>query len=103
MKEIEIFLIEDSPADTDITIRALKKYNVANKLTCFKDGQEALDYIFEIQNEKERISSLVILLDLNLPLMNGIEFLQEIRANELIKDIPVAILTSTSELPHIKE
>jgi two-component system, response regulator len=102
--EIEIILIEDSPADTDITIRALKKYNVANKLTCFKNGAEALEFVEkETVSNPDRIASMVILLDLYLPLMNGLEFLQAIKANEKTKNIPVAILSSTNELPDIKE
>jgi two-component system, response regulator len=104
MKEVEIILIEDSPSDTDLTIRALKKYNLANKLTCFKDGMEALEFLLERTKIEGKIdSSVVILLDLNLPMMTGLEFLQTIRANEHTREIPVAILSSTAELPDIKE
>lgn len=104
MNEIEILLVEDSAADITLTLLALKKYNLANKLTCLKNGVEALDYVTRRAEESPGFSSsAVILLDLNLPLMNGIEFLHEIRANEKLKDIPVALLTSSSELPEIKE
>lgn len=104
LQEVEILLIEDSPTDIDLTKRALKKYNLANKLTCFNDGSDALDFLLERVKHNGKIeSSVVILLDLNLPLMSGLEFLTAIRANEGTKEIPVAILTSTTDIPDIKE
>lgn len=103
MRELEILLVEDSPTDTDLTIRELKRFNLANRVRCFKDGTEALDFLMEKSKAEGKINSSVILLDLNLPLMSGVEFLEEIRSNENTKDIPVAILTSTTEIPDLKD
>jgi two-component system, response regulator len=103
MKQLEILLVEDSPADTDLTIRELASFKLTNKITCFKDGVEALEFLLEKVKREGKVDSSVILLDLNLPLMNGIEFLHEIRSNDNTKDIPVAILTGTFEIPDIQE
>ncbi|MEO8760639.1 MAG: response regulator [Bacteroidia bacterium] len=103
--EIEILLVEDNPSDAELTIRAFKKSNVANKIVHLKDGAEALDFLFgkgvystrNINNKPK-----VILLDLKMPKVNGIEVLREIRSNALTKKIPVVILTSSNEDPDIK-
>src|SRR5680860_306951 len=98
--EIEILLIEDNMNDAELTIRALKKNNLANKLVHLKDGAEAIDFIFAEGNYSGRkVENIpkVILLDLKMPKVNGIEVLKKIKADERTKKIPVVILTSSKE------
>ncbi|MCI4626257.1 MAG: response regulator [Candidatus Magnetoovum sp. WYHC-5] len=99
--EVEILLVEDNEQDADLAIRALKKYKLANKLVWVKDGAEALDFIFS-QGKYEAIASeknvpKVVLLDLRLPKVDGLEVLAKIRAHERTKQIPVVVLTSSTE------
>jgi two-component system response regulator len=104
--EIEILLIEDNMNDAELTIRALKKNNLANKLVHLKDGTEAIDFIFAEGNYSGRkVENVpkVILLDLKMPKLNGIEVLKKIKADERTKKIPVVILTSSNEDPDIQE
>ncbi|MHB1147777.1 MAG: response regulator [Lutibacter sp.] len=104
--EIEILLIEDNINDAELTIRALKKNNLANKLVHLKDGAEAIDFIFAEGNYSGRkVENVpkVILLDLKMPKVNGIEVLKKIKADERTKKIPVVILTSSKEDPDIQE
>ena len=100
MQELEIILIDDSPEDRDLTVRALNKCKVANKITAMDNAEDGLEYIL---SERKFISPRLILLDLNLPGMSGVEFLHLLRSRKETKDIPVAILTSTTQLPDIKE
>jgi two-component system, response regulator len=105
-KEIEILLVEDNASDAEMTILALKKNNLANKLLHVKDGAEALDFIFAEGKYADRSvenKPKVILLDLKMPKLNGIEVLQRIRDNERTKNIPVVVLTSSKEDPDIKK
>lgn len=98
--KIEILLIEDNPNDAELTIRALKEKNLANKLVHLKDGAEALEYIFATGVYSNRIvddSPKLILLDINMPKVNGLEVLRKIRADERTATIPVVILTSSHE------
>ena len=106
LNEVEIILVEDNPDDAELTIRALKKRNLANRLHRVKDGEEALDYIFATGAYSERdiyAYPKVVLLDLRLPKIDGIEVLRKIRSDERTKLIPVVVLTSSSEEPDIKE
>lgn len=99
-QEIEILLVEDNPNDAELTIRALKKHRLANNLVWVKDGAEALDFIFAqgaYANRSVGNAPKVILLDLRLPKMGGMEVLQRIKADERTKTIPVVILTSSKE------
>ena len=101
---VEILLIEDSASDAELTIRALKKKNLANNLIHLKDGAEALDFIFARGAFSSRNPDLVpkvILLDLKMPKVNGLEVLAEIRRDERTKTIPVVVLTSSKEDPDI--
>lgn len=99
-KELEILLVEDNPNDAEMTIRALRKGNIANKIIHLEDGQEAIEYLFgNSDNPKPK----VILLDLKMPKINGIEVLQKIKSNEATKLIPVVVLTSSKEDPDIKK
>ena len=100
MEDKIILLVEDNPDDVTLTERALKKSHILNKLVVAKDGVEALDYLFgtgiwagrDISNMPE-----VVLLDLKLPKINGLEVLQRMRADNRTKLLPVVILTSSRE------
>jgi two-component system response regulator len=98
--KIEILLVEDNPHDAEMTIRALKKINLANRLTHVKDGAEALDFIFAVgafaDRNKENKPRL-ILLDIKMPKVDGIEVLRQIKSNDATKAIPVVIMTSSKE------
>lgn len=105
-KEIEILLVEDNISDAEMTIRALKKNNLANRLLHVKDGAEALDFIFAEGSYSDRhIENMpnLILLDLKMPKVNGIEVLQRIKMDDRTKKIPIVMLTSSKEDPDIKE
>lgn len=99
-KIIEILLVEDNPSDVELTLRALKKHNLANKVQVAKDGVEALEYIFgggEFEGRDVGIQPRVILLDLKLPKIDGLEVLKQIKTDERTKTIPVVVLTSSRE------
>jgi two-component system response regulator len=103
--EIEILLVEDNASDAEMTIRALKKNNLANGLLHLKNGAEALDFIFAEGVYSSRTIANVpslILLDLKLPKVNGIEVLRKIKSDERTKKIPIVMLTSSQEDPDIK-
>lgn len=105
-KQVEILLIEDNPDEAELTIRSLKKYNLANKLMHIDDGAEALDFIFskgKYADKKELLNPKLILLDLKLPKVDGLEILRQIKSNERTKTIPVTILTSSKEEKDIVE
>ena len=89
----EILLVQDNPRDVDLTIRAFKKANLTNPLKVARDGEEALDLVFADANRGNLRRTLLILLDLNLPKISGLEFLRRIKAAEQTQDIPVIILT----------
>ncbi len=100
LDEVEILLVEDNPTDAELTIRALKRKNLINKLVWVKDGAEALDFLFAKCIYSDRnVNDLpkLILLDLRMPKVDGLEVLHEIKANEKTKRIPVVILTSSKE------
>jgi len=105
IRVIEILLVEDNPRDAELMIRALKKRNLANNLIHVEDGSEALDFLFnrgKYQKRKEGSVPKVVLLDLKLPKVDGLEVLREMRKNENTRKIPVVIVTSSSEDPDIK-
>jgi len=100
MASKSILLVEDNPDDVDLTLHALKKNNIKNEIVVAYDGAEALDYLFGTGKYSGRDLSLmptIILLDIKLPKVDGLEVLRRIRANELTKFLPVVILTSSKE------
>jgi CheY-like chemotaxis protein len=103
--DIEILLAEDSADDAILTIRALTKSGLSNKLHHVKDGAEALDYIYcrgEYSSRKGAKNLKLILLDLKMPKISGMEVLEKVKSDPLVKSIPVVILTSSKEDPDIK-
>jgi DNA-binding response OmpR family regulator len=98
---IEIILVEDNPADVEMTLAALKERNLANKVHVLKDGAEALSYIMNNVDcrpeQADEHCPKVILLDLKLPKVDGLEVLRRIRADDRTKSVPVVILTSSNE------
>ncbi|SHH30951.1 MULTISPECIES: response regulator [Chryseolinea] len=90
---VEILLVEDNPDDAELTIRVLKKHNLANNLVHLHDGEEALKFLFENDMNIPKI----ILLDLKMPKVDGIEVLRKIKMDEARKIIPVIVLTSSKE------
>jgi two-component system response regulator len=104
MSSKTILLVEDNPDDVELTIRALKKNNIANAIDVVRDGEEALDYLAATGKYANRqLADLpqVVLLDLKLPKIGGIEVLRALRADPRTKLLPVVVLTSSSEEPDI--
>jgi CheY-like chemotaxis protein len=100
MSEKTIMVVEDNPDDEEFTVRALRRANVSNEIVVTRDGREALDYLFgEGSHAGRDMESMpaVILLDLKLPRINGIEVLRRVRAEPTTRFIPVVVLTSSSE------
>ena len=100
MKERVILLVEDNADDEALTMRALSKNNITNKIVVARDGVEALDYLFGTGTYAGRDTSMqpeLILLDLKLPKVDGFEVLKKLRADERTKLLPVVILTSSNE------
>lgn len=106
MSEIEILLVEDNPADVELTLRALKKNNIANKIEVVGDGEEALDFLFAKGRFSEREINVIpklVLLDLKLPKKGGLEVLREVKGNPITQKIPVVVLTTSKEETDIVE
>lgn len=102
---VEILLVEDNPRDAELTMRALKKKNLANNLFHVEDGVDALDFLFARGKFSERDMSdapKVVLLDLKLPRINGLEVLREIKGDPRTMSIPIVIVTSSAEDPDVK-
>ena len=96
---IDILLVEDNPLDAELTMTALQSGNVTNHVTWVKDGAEALDYIFRQGQYADRAEATprVVLLDLKMPKVNGIEVLKAIKSDERTRRIPVVVMTSSEE------
>ena len=94
-----ILLVEDDPKDVELTLTALDEYNLANEVVVTRDGEEALDYLYSRGKFATRAKEnpAVMLLDLKLPKVDGLEVLQQIKSDEQLKLIPVVVLTSSSE------
>ena len=102
---VDILLVEDNPQDAELTIRALKKHNLANRLITVEDGAEALDFIFcrgKYATRELSHSPKVVLLDLKLPKVSGLEVLRALKQDERTRTIPVVGVTSSREDPDIK-
>lgn len=100
MKDRTILLVEDNPDDVDLTLRALKMNNILNEIVVVNDGAKALDFLFSAGTYAGRNPSQtpsVILLDLKLPKIDGLEVLRRIRADDRTKMLPVVILTSSRQ------
>jgi two-component system, response regulator len=98
--EIEILLIEDNPNDVELTLRALKKNNIANSIYVITDGAEALDYFFAngLYSDRDiRIKPKLVILDLKLPKVDGLEILRKVKSDESTRSIPIVVLTSSKE------
>ena len=104
-KDVEILLVEDNPHDVELTLRALKKHNLANNVHEARDGQEALDYIYATGSfSGVKCNQLkVILLDLKLPKVSGIEVLKKLKSDERCRTVPVVVLTSSQEDQDMQE
>ncbi len=103
---VDILLVEDNVDDAELTIRALKKHNMANNLFHVKDGEEALEFIFATGRYKDKRDILhppkVVLLDIHMPKVNGMEVLEKIKSDIKTRLTPVVMLTSSKEDPDIK-
>ncbi|MBA3841126.1 MAG: response regulator [Actinobacteria bacterium] len=91
----DILLVEDNPADVELTLRAFKKNRLSNKIHVARDGVEALEFLFAEDRPVDALS--VVLLDVKMPRMDGLEVLQRIRADERTRHLPVVMMTSSSE------
>jgi len=97
---VEILLVEDNPNDVELTLRALKKNNLANSIHVVTDGAEALEYLFatgKYSSRDIRLTPKLVILDLKLPKVGGLEILKKIKADDRTKTVPVVILTSSKE------
>jgi two-component system, response regulator len=104
--EVEILLVEDNPNDAELAMRALNKNNLANNVIRVCDGEEALDYIFakgQFKNRERLNLPRLILLDLKLPKIDGLEVLKIIKEDPIMKMIPIVVLTSSNEESDIIE
>jgi two-component system, response regulator len=102
--QVEILLVEDNIDDAEMTINALRKNNLANNLIHMADGEEALDFLFgtgKFIGRDINLKPRLVLLDLKMPKVDGIEVLQRVKSNEATKKIPVIILTSSKEDPDV--
>ena len=100
MNEVEILLVEDNPHDLELTLRALRKGNLANHITAVRDGAAALDFLFargEYANRNLEHGPRVVFLDLKLPKVDGIDVLRAVKSDERTKKIPIVIITSSAE------
>jgi CheY-like chemotaxis protein len=103
---VEILIVEDNPNDAELTLRALKKHNLANDLYVAEDGQEALDFIFckgKFASRQQSKPLKVIFLDIKLPKVSGLEVLKEIKSNPETKKLPVVIVSSSKQDPDIRK
>jgi len=97
---MEILLVEDNPADAEMTLRALRRNNLANKVHWVRDGEQALDFMFRTGAYADREPGTVpklIMLDIKMPKVDGIEVLRRVKANEETRTVPVVVMTSSNE------
>lgn len=98
-----ILLVEDNRNDVELTLTALAKYNLANEVVVARDGAEALDYLYRRGGYSMRVGGnpAVVLLDIKMPKIDGLEVLRQMRADDMLKMIPVVMLTSSNEEPDL--
>lgn len=104
--QVEILLVEDNMDDAEMTIRALRKKNLTNRLTHLSDGEEALDFLFgkgKFEGRDINLKPKLILLDLKMPKIDGMEVLEKVKSNSETKKIPVVVLTSSKEDPDLRK
>jgi len=104
--EVDILIVEDNPTDAELTLRALKKNNLANNIFIVEDGELALDFLYsrgKFIDRKNNNNPKVVFLDLKLPKVGGLEVIKEIKSDNNLKSIPVVILTSSNEESDIIE
>ncbi len=99
-EKVDVVIVEDDPNDAELIMRVFRKHNMVNKIVLLKDGAEALEFFFGSGSDDH---PKVVLLDLKLPKINGIEVLQRLKADERTKNIPVVVLTSSAENQDIKD
>ena len=100
LEQVEILLVEDNPTDAEMTLRALRRNNLANKVHWVKDGEQALEFMFRTGAYAGRDPATVpklIMLDIKMPKVDGIEVLRRIKANEATRTVPVVVMTSSNE------
>ena len=103
---VEILLVEDNMDDAELTIHTLRKKNLANQLIHLSDGEQALDFLFgtgEFNGRDIKIKPRLILLDLKMPKIDGMQVLEKVKLNAVTKEIPVVVLTSSKEDPDLKK
>lgn len=103
---VEILLVEDNPDDVELTLRALKNQNISNHIEVVRDGAEALDFIFctgQFEHRSMENAPKLVLLDLKLPKVDGLEVLEKIKSDPRTKAIPIVVLTSSTEERDIVE
>jgi CheY-like chemotaxis protein len=98
-EQVEILLVEDNPRDAELTMRALRKGGVANKLLWVKDGEQALEYLFRrgAYAERDAAQPRLVLLDLKMPRVDGIEVLRAVKGADATRRIPIVVMTSSQE------
>lgn len=101
LSEVEILLVEDDPADAEMTMRALRRNHLANKIHWVKDGEEALDYVFG--HRAAAPLPKLVLLDLKMPKVDGMEVLRRLKADRATQAVPVVIMTSSNEEKDVVE
>lgn len=103
---VEILLVEDNMDDAELTIHTLRKKNLANQLIHLSDGEQALDFLFgtgEFSGRDIQIKPRLILLDLKMPKIDGMQVLEKVKSNAVTKEVPVVVLTSSKEDPDLKK
>lgn len=106
LNEVEILLVEDNPNDVELTLRALQKNNLANKVYTVKDGEEAIEFIFATGQYATRDINFppkVVFLDLKLPKVSGLEVLKKVKSDDKTKTIPIVVITSSQETQDVQE
>ena len=96
--EVDILLVEDNASDAELTIRALRKYHVSNRISLVTDGEEALDFVFgrgAYNGRENKFQPKLILLDIKLPMLSGLEVLKELKSDDRTREIPVVMLSSS--------